>query len=274
VFAVVGLVFVASLRADEPKHVGKTFEVPFQLTSTQHVLVRAKINGKGPFNLIVDTGAPILIVSTPVGKKLGLQTEKGWTKLDRFELEGGVVLTQFKALVETPFQLEGMNGMGLAGAELHGMIGYTVLANYKIEYDFTRDKMKWTRLDFKPPPPQPVGKAGAGQGGLEILGTLMRFLGFLSGAKLPELTPRGFLGVELAEDDGRVKVKSVLSKGPAAGAGLQAGDRIDRVQGKEVRSSADVHRRLAEVTAGQTVRLVVQRGDRKEEIAITAGEGL
>ena len=31
------------------------------MTTFQHVLVRAKINGKGPFNFILDTGAPALL---------------------------------------------------------------------------------------------------------------------------------------------------------------------------------------------------------------------
>ena len=34
--------------------------------------------------------------------------------------------------------------MGFAGAELHGIIGYNVLARYRMEIDFTRDKMTWT----------------------------------------------------------------------------------------------------------------------------------
>ena len=42
---------------------GKTFQVPYKLTEVKHVLIRAKINGKGPFNFIIDTGAPALFVS-------------------------------------------------------------------------------------------------------------------------------------------------------------------------------------------------------------------
>src|SRR5438552_304020 len=84
--------------------------VSYRLTDTQHVLVRVKINGKGPFNFIVDTGAPILFVSTPVGKKLGLKADaKGFTILDKLEFEGGLTQTKVKCRVETPFQLEGMN---------------------------------------------------------------------------------------------------------------------------------------------------------------------
>ena len=62
---------VNKTAADEPKKGAKAHPVPFKLTDTQHVMVRVKINGKGPFNFIVDTGAPIMFVATPVGKKAG-----------------------------------------------------------------------------------------------------------------------------------------------------------------------------------------------------------
>lgn len=273
------LCLLVPVRADENepgarKPAGKTFQVPYRLTDTQHVLVRAKINGKGPYNFIIDTGAPLLFVATSVGKKLGLEAKDGWATLDRFELEGGPVQTKVKCRVETPFQLEGMNGLGLAGAELHGIIGYTVLAHYRMEFDFTRTKMAWTELDFRPPPPLPIRGKG-GQGGLEMIGGLMKLLGALSGAKAnPEERPRGFLGVELTDTGGKVFVQRVLADGPAAGAGLKAGDQIQSVQEREVRRVADVLRGAAQVTAGQRVRLSVLRDGQKEEVTITAGEGL
>ena len=48
----------AARGADEPKKAPEQFEVPYRLTIPKHILVRAKINGKGPFNFILDTGAP------------------------------------------------------------------------------------------------------------------------------------------------------------------------------------------------------------------------
>jgi serine protease DegQ len=266
-------------KKTQPKKAAQVHQVPFTLTDTQHVLVRAKINGKGPFNFIIDTGAPMLFVSVPVAKKIGLEADKkGWTTLERFEMEGGVVQEKVKCRVETPFQLEGMNALGLAGAELHGIIGYTVLAQYKMEFDFTRDKMTWVKLNFAPPQPMPVklkDKDGAGMAGLEMLGSLMKFLSALSGIRPgPPPVPRGFLGLEIAEMGGAVTIKSVLATGPAAKAGLKAGDRIEEVQGTAVKSVADVVRRVASVTVGQSVRFNIVRGQDKHEIAVTAGEGL
>jgi len=267
-------------RADKAK--AEQIQVPYRRTMTQHILVRAKINGKGPFNFIIDSGAPLVFVNTAVGKKLGLDVDPDTNAatLDRLEVEGGVVLNKVRVRVETPFQLEGMNGMGLAGAELHGILGYTLMAKFKIEVDFTKDKMGWTLLDFKPPPPQGIGaKAAAAAGGLEMMGTIMKFVGFLYGTKTtPDMAPRGFIGIELAEkgaDDSKmVEIKAVLAKSPAAEAGLKVGDRIVEINSKTVSSLADVQRITAESTAGQTLQLQIRRGTEKLDIRVAAGEGL
>ena len=116
--ALLAVLCFASLGADAPKAAPQSFEVPYRLTVLKHIMVRAKLNGKGPFNFILDTGAPALFVSTKVADKIGVKSDKkGWGNFDRLEIEGGVVLKNAKARIEDPFQLEGMNGLGLAGAE-------------------------------------------------------------------------------------------------------------------------------------------------------------
>jgi hypothetical protein len=269
------LIFVPPLPADEPApSKATTFEVPYRLTDVQHVLVRAKINGKGPFNFLVDTGAPALFVAAPLCKKLGIKEDRdGWGVFQRFEIEGGVVVPKARGRVETPFQLEGMNGLGLAGAELHGIIGYNILARYRIEYDFTRDKMTWTRLQFEPPAPLGLGKSEA-PGGLDALGGIMKFLGTFLGKKAePEVALRGFLGVVLTDGSEGVEVKAVLADSAAARAGIQAGDRITAFHGKTVRAPADVHRLAATLTAGQAAQVTLVRDDATKRLSVKLEEG-
>jgi hypothetical protein len=252
----------------------RSYQVPYRLTIPKHILIRAKINGKGPFNFILDTGAPALFVTPAVAKKAGVTSDRGgWGTFDRLEIEGGAVLTKVKGRIETPFQLEGMNGMGLAGAELHGIMGYNVLARFRMEIDFTSDKMTWTLLDFDPKPPAGLGGRTGGAGGLEIVGSLMKTLGSFLGRKAnPDVVPRGFLGIELNDTREGPVVQSVLALGPAGKAGVAAGDRIDKVQGRTVVSAEDVQT-YANLPAGAVVKLLVSRGKEKKEIVFKMGEG-
>ncbi len=276
--AVVALAHAPPAPAQEKPVLGaKSFQVPYRLTVPKHIMVRAKINGKGPFNFILDTGAPALFVSTAVCKKLGIEPDRnGWGVFDRFEIEGGVVVPKAKGRIEDPFQLEGMNGLGLAGAELHGIIGYNILARYRMEIDLSRDRMTWTPLNFEPAKPAGLGdKGGSGAGGLEVMGSIMKMLGgFLGRKPAPEVTPRGFLGLELEDGEELPAVKSVLADGPAGKAGLKSGDRVSHIQGRGVLNSDDVLRLARKILPGDAVTLTVLRDKETKEIHFNAGEGL
>jgi hypothetical protein len=274
-------------QVEKDKDVGKSFAVPFNLTDSGHILVRAKINGKGPFNFIVDTGAPLVYVAVPVAKQIGISGDKkGFTTVESFQVEGGPVHSDFKCIIDTPFQLEGMNALGIAGVELHGVIGYTLLSHYKMEIDPTKDRMKWTKLAFTPPPPEPIGPKNSAPVGLESLGKLMKVFAALLGVKGPPTpTPRGFLGIQLKESviDRALIVEAVLPKSPAAMAGVMVGDRIVavegnqisfEVEGKQLTAFAQATAALGKITAGHQVRIVVQRGDDRKELTLTAGQGL
>jgi hypothetical protein len=257
----------------------KTYRVPFRLTGTNHVLVRARIDGKGPYNFILDTGAPALFVAEAVGKKLGVKADKdGWGTFDRFEIEGGAVETKIKGRIDTPFQLKGMNALRLAGVRLHGIIGFNVLARYRITFDFTKDKMLWARLDFDPGLPRGLSGKVQAPGGLETLGKVLEFLGMFVGKVPPAKTVRrGFIGIELAASDGKeegVLIKAVLPDSPAAQGGLRAGDLITRFQGGEISDLDDVRALAAKVRPGQKARFHVVRKGKTQKITVTAGEGL
>ncbi len=279
------LVATPGANAADPD-VGRSYRVPYRLTDTNHFLVRVRINGKGPFNFLVDTGAPALYVATETAKKVGLKTDDGefWTPVTRLDFEGGATLRNMKARVEDPFQLVGMNALGLPGASIDGILGYTALARFRIALDPTDDRMTWTRLAFEPADPvaPPRRKAGAPQAdgvqAMNALGPIAKFAAALVG-KQPEdeLIPRGFLGLELIEGPGKneVRVARVLAGSPAARAGVRDGDRLVRVAGHEVASLKDAHKAVAEVKAGDSVALAVRHDGETADrpLNVTAGEG-
>jgi len=251
----------------------KSYEVPCRITGTKHVMVRAKLNGKGPYNFIVDSGAPAVFLTTAVCKEVGVTPDdKHWGTFDKFEIEGGPVLTGTKARVEDMFQLNGMNGLGLAGVKLQGVLGYALLAKYRVEFDFSRDTMTWTELGYEPKPFKAFG--GGRDENLEMVGQFAKGLGKLLGKGVPEVKGRGFLGIELRDGEDGVEVKGILADSPAAKAGIKTDDRITHVQGKRVRSAAEVLRQIGELPGGETAKLTVLRGAASRDLSIQLGEGL
>ena len=253
-----------------------SFRVPFQLTDTKHILVRARINGKGPFHFIMDTGAPTLFVSTESAKKHGLTAGKdGWGAFDKFEIEGGPVMEKVKGRVETPFQVSGMNAMGLPGIRLDGMLGYTILAQYRIELDLTKQHMIWTRIDWTPPAPRGIADDGKAPPEISVMSSMANLLQmFIKQRPAPVFVQRGLLGIELAEDKDAVRIQRVLPDSPAAVAGLKDGDKITQFQEKAVRNLGELHGLAAEHAGKDKLSIEVDRAGQKHTMTLTAGKGL
>lgn len=281
VLALVGLglahVGVAQERGPMPREAAKAIEIPYRLTDTKHVLVRVKLNGQGPFNFIIDTGAPALILQEAIAKKVNAKPDNGWVTFDKMELEGGLPIADPRGVATDMFQLKGMNAMGLAGVELHGVIGYNILARYRIQYDFNEPKLVWTPVNFDVPAPKRISDADkkGSQGGLELIGELMKFMAAFGGIK-PNyaMAPRGFLGAELDPSAKELVVKSVVPDGPAALAGLKAGDRIQTAQSKDVDTPSELLEAVKKLPEGAVLKLKVKRGNDTKEFAITLGKGL
>jgi hypothetical protein len=271
--------------------VGRSFQVPYRLTDTNHFLVRVRINGKGPFNFLVDSGAPALFIATETARRIGLNVSRDrfWTPVDRIEIEGGALLEGAKARIEDPFQLVGMNALGLPGATIDGILGFTILARFRLEIDPTRDRMTWTRLNYQLrdsiPDHKPDQDKGAPVGiqAMNVLGPIAKGLAFLMG-KQPEdeQQPRGFLGLQWAEQvtagQAALHVESVLEGSPAAAGKLQCGDRILQINGQMITTRQSGKAALTGTRPGDTVKLLVRRGSgksvRKLSMTLTAGEGL
>lgn len=266
------LPFLSFTRAAEPT---TAFEVPYRLTETNHVLVRVKLNGTGPYNFILDTGAPSVFIPKVIAEQAKLNPDpRGWGDFVSFEIEGGLKIGKTKTRVEDLFQLQGMNGLGLAGVELHGVIGYNVLARYRITYDFTKDKLVFVPLNYQPPPVRAIGKGG--QGGLEILGPVMKTIAGIMGVTPNfDIQSRGYLGIEVDEKpDGGVAIVSILPESPAAAAGLKTGDRITAVEDDVVKDYAALARLLAKKLAGETITLSITRDGQNRTVTAKLGEGL
>jgi hypothetical protein len=264
---------------------GSVFHVPYRLADTKHLLVRAKLNGKGPYNFILDTGAPALFVSAEIADKIGVKpAADGWGVFDRLEVEGGATLEKIQGRIESPAQLKGMNAMGLAGVHIDGVFGFNLLANFRIEIDLTQPKMTWTRqrgLILIPLNAKEITTAKAvPTEGMAQMESLTKMASSLFAQKTPlEPVPRGFFGIEFAVGKAdAVQVTAVLADSPAAKAGVSVGDRITALAVgddpvADLQGTADLLKRAATVAAGTTVHFTVQRDGKKIVLPVVAGQG-
>ena len=80
---------------------------------------------------------------------------------------------------------------------------------------------------------------------------------------------RPWLGANIQEIDGELVVRRVAPEGPAAGAGIQHGDRVVAIDGSTVHDLADFYRALwGRGEAGITVELTVNRQGEQHEIGV------
>ena len=84
---------------------------------------------------------------------------------------------------------------------------------------------------------------------------------------------RAYLGVSTAStsNGSGAQVAAVIGGGPAAKAGLRAGDRITKVGGQAVKTADDVAERIATRKPGDVVEVVVQRDGDSETMKVALG---
>ena len=188
-------------------------------------------------------------------------------------------LNNVRARVEDPFQLVGMNALGLPGASIDGILGFTILARFRLEIDLTKDRMTWTRLNLEPnDPPIPKQRPGKGSAAplgvqaMNALGSFAKGLAFVIGKQpAEEYNPRGFLGIQWAErvESGhkRLEIQCVLKNSPAARGGLQPGDYVLRVNNCAINGLKMPQLRGQEPRSGDAVALGIHRALERQVVS-------
>ena len=116
---------------------------------------------------------------------------------------------------------------------------------------------------------QRFGIEGLSELQLGDLGDLQRLLP----EELVEALSGGpMLGVSVAESDDGLLVEDVAPGSPAADAGIEPGDVIERVDGEQVRTAAELREALAAVEPGAQYRLTTNRGGRHETLELERAE--
>jgi thiol-disulfide isomerase/thioredoxin len=79
---------------------------------------------------------------------------------------------------------------------------------------------------------------------------------------------RPWLGIEMAEGDGGVRVASVFSGSPAEAAGMKDGDLLHAVAGQSVASPTDVLRVLGRHQPGEDLPVAITRGNQRLDLIV------
>ena len=257
------------LKPDE-----KPVVVPFELLKSRHMAIQVKINDKGPYRLIFDTGAPTNLVNNKVAKETGL-LEKG--DKGALPLFGAAPTPKtIKKLEIGGLKLEGMTTMVMdhptvsaiaeAVGPVEGIVGFPFFARYKMTIDYEKKEMTLTPNGYVP--------------GDAMAGMMEKLMGASSGKK-PEpsvVAPAAVWGFDVSRDaddkEAGVVVGKVLAKSPAALGGLKEGDRLLTLDGRWTDTVSDTFLAASLVKPEKPVTLVVVRGGKEVKLTVTPGKGL
>jgi hypothetical protein len=251
----------------------RSFVVPFDTIKTQHMIVKAKINGKGPYTLIFDTGAPDSLVNNRIAKEaeilpnnfksppLALFGAKGQFKIKLLEV-GDLKAEKLSVMVVDHPTVTAISDVV---GPIDGIIGFTFFARYKMTIDYQKKEMTFTPNDFVPP---------------DMLSKLMGImLTSRSEREKPKVIAPGALfgfrvDKEKGDEDAGVVVKDVLDGSPAAAAGLKAGDRLLTLDHRWTDTINDCYYAASRVRPGANIAAEVRRDGKEMTLRIKTNAGL
>lgn len=214
--------------------------------------------------------------------KVGLKATSSLATIHELEIEGGVSLHDVQCVVETPYQIEGMNAIGASGVELDGLLGYGILSRFRLQIDMSKKSMVWTPIAFAPTDLKARSKHAASapveddpaEAVLESTGVLLKVLGPL--IKPVDMPPqyRGAIGIDLTQSDGSVLVQSVFGDSPADHAGILPGDRLISINATPVKSIDEAQKAMIKNRSKQSATLVVNRDGAELKLKIICGDEL
>jgi predicted aspartyl protease len=135
---------------------GAAGEVPFHLAGTggAALIVPVFINGQGPFDFILDTGATLTCVAEVTSERLSLPTRPlslgygvgvgGGGRLRIVEIDSLRVGVAYAT--ELPACTLDLSVMAPTGIQVHGLLGLNFLRNFGVSLDFGRQVMTLSPL--------------------------------------------------------------------------------------------------------------------------------
>ncbi len=241
-------------------------KVPFEMLASNHMAVRVRINGKGPYRLLFDVGSPVTLVGTKAAEASGI-IRPGQArsflfpvpiegKADALEI-GDVTAKDLPVIVMDHPVLKALGGF--FSKPLDGILGFTFFARYRMTIDYQAKEMSFEPVDYEM---------------RDLMKSLPERLAGPKDAREVVLAPAGLWGLTVAEADkadtaSGVTITAVAPGSPAETAGLKARDVLTTLDGRWTTTVADAFEAAAGAAPGKPVEVVVVRDGKEVTITVT-----
>lgn len=245
--------------------------VPFTKLPSGHFLVKVKLNGTGPYNLIFDTGAPMMLLNTRIAKKAGIKGG-GMSLLGGFDPQslksievGSAAAVKVPAVVlDHPTVTAISDAFEAEYGKIEGIVGFPFFARFATTVDYQKGEMRLAPNGYKPG---------------DFMNDLQSRLTTMAGKKAEPtiLAPAAVWGFNFRQNHEEkaegVVVTTIIPGSPADKAGLKVDDVVLTIDGRWTDSGADLFRAVAVVKPGTTVVAEVKRGDKMVSLKVTPARG-
>ncbi|MFO0815243.1 MAG: PDZ domain-containing protein [Gemmatales bacterium] len=244
--------------------------VPFEIIGSKHMAVQIKINGKGPYRVIFDTGAPISLLTNKVAMESGLiQKNKttanafmgmnGMTKIPELQV-GDVLAKDIQVIV---MDHPTVKAIGEIVGPVEGIIGFPFFAKFHTSINYQTKTLTMVPTSYDP------GDVMAG------LMTTMMSNNKNKKLYLSPMTTWGLsVGKEASDEEDGIEIIHVFPKGLAESAGLKVGDRLLTLDGTWTESLDDCYRAVSQVKPGRKINVTVRREGQTKTIEVNTKAGL
>jgi len=249
----------------------KPVVVGMEMLPSRHFVVRAKINGEGPYRFILDTGAPITLINNRVGKKAGL-TKKGGGGLfggmnsvpvKTLEIGGVIAKDSMAVVMDHPTVKAISDAFERDGGPIDGIIGFPFFAKFAMTVDYQKKELTLTPNGYQPG---------------DYMQDLMKNLMNSDALNKPRTVMVGALwgfevGKEANDEKDGVTLLKVYAGTPAAKAGLKAGDRLLTLDGRWTDTVGDATIAASLVKPGKPAELKLTRAGKELKATVTPVKG-
>jgi hypothetical protein len=247
--------------------------IPFEMLKSGHMAVKIHVNGKGPYRVIFDTGAPINLFNNKLAEEAGLFKGAQKTTLPFIgtiaevrvkELQVSSEKAADQPAIVMDHPLVELMSKKLGG--LYGIVGFPFFARYKMIIDYQAETLTLTPSGYKPP---------------NVLRSLeSTLLQLMTAGNQPSkvISPASQWGLMVRkktdDDEAGVDITEVLPGSAAAEAGLKAGDRLLTIDDRWTDTLPDLYEIASHLKPGVTVPVALLRDGKKRELKIKLRAGL